>query len=130
MTTEQRTNLKFIVCFGKSLSEALCMLQQVYQEPTLSHSTVFFWHKRFKEGREDVEDDPGGGGPSTIRNKTIFDVRGMVRYEFLQQGRTINQHVKKEFLQRLLRSVSEKKARIEGKQHGCFIAIICPHTLH
>ena len=34
MTTEQRTNLKFLVHLGKSLSEALCMLQYVYKEQT------------------------------------------------------------------------------------------------
>ena len=41
MKTEQQTNLKFLVCLGKSPSEALCMLQQVYQEQTLSRLTVF-----------------------------------------------------------------------------------------
>ena len=46
------------------------MLQQVYQEQTLSHSTVFLWHKRLKERREDVEDDPKVGRPSTSRNET------------------------------------------------------------
>ena len=38
--TEQRTNLKFLVRLGKSPLEAHCMLEQVYKEPTLSHSTV------------------------------------------------------------------------------------------
>ena len=80
MTTKQRTNLKFIVGLGKSPSEALCMLQQVYQDQTLSRSTVFLWHKRFKEGREDVEDDPRGGRPSTSRNKTNVElVKRVVR---------------------------------------------------
>ena len=50
------------------------MLQQVYQKHTLSHSTVFLWHKRFKEGREDVEDDPRGGRPSTSRNETNVEL--------------------------------------------------------
>ena len=70
MTTKQRTDLKFLVRLGKYSSEALCMLQQVYQEQTLSRSTVFLWHKRFKEGRENVEDDPRCGRPFTSRNET------------------------------------------------------------
>ena len=70
MTTQQRTNLKFLDCLGKSLSEALCMLQQVYQQQTLCCSIVFLWHKRFKEGHEDVEDDPRGRRPSTSSNET------------------------------------------------------------
>ena len=51
MTTDQQTNLKFLVRLGKSPSEAPCMLQHVYKEQTLSRSTVFLWHKRLKEGR-------------------------------------------------------------------------------
>ena len=85
------------------------MLQQACQEQTLSRSTVFIWHKRFKEGREDVEDGPRGRRPSTSRNKTFFDVGGMVHNEFLPQGQTVNQHVYKETLQGLLRSVREKR---------------------
>ena len=129
MTTEQRTNLKFLVRLGKSPSKALCMLQQVYQDQTLSRSTVFLWHKRFKDGREDVEDDPRGGRPCTSRNETFFDVRGMAHYEFLPQGQTVNQHVYKEILQRLLRSVREKRQGGKATQ-DCFITIMRPHTLH
>ena len=62
MATEQQKNLKFLVLrLGKCPSEALCMLPQVYNEQTSSRSTVFLWHKRFKEGRGDVEDDPRCG---------------------------------------------------------------------
>ena len=39
----------------------------------------------------------------------FFDVHGIVHAEFLLQGQTINQHVCKNFLQRLLRSVREKR---------------------
>ena len=77
-----------------------------------------------------MEDDPRGGRPSTSRNETFFDIRGMVHYEFLPQGQTVNQHGYKEILQRLLRSV-RKKGEICGKAtYGCFITIMRPHTLH
>ena len=69
MTTEP-----FLVCSGKSPLEALCMFEQVYKEQTLSHSTVSLWHKRFKEGCEDVADDPGCGRPSTSRNETNVEL--------------------------------------------------------
>ena len=39
----------------------------------------------------------------------FFDARGIVHMEFLPQGQTVNQHVYKEILRRLLRSVSEKR---------------------
>ena len=70
MTTEQQTNLKFLVHLGKSPSDALCILQQVYKEQTLFCSTVFLRHKRFNEGCENVENDPKCGRTSTSRNKS------------------------------------------------------------
>ena len=108
MTTEQQSNLKFLVRLGKSPSEAFCMLQQVYQADFVSFNS-FLWHKRFNEGREDVENDPKGGRFSTSRNETFFDVRGMVHYGFFPQGQIVNQHVYKKILQRLLCSVREKR---------------------
>ena len=39
----------------------------------------------------------------------FFDVHGIVHAEFLPLGQTINQHVYKNILQRLTRSVIEKK---------------------
>ena len=39
----------------------------------------------------------------------FFDVRGMVHFKFLPQGQTINQHVHKEILQRLLCAIREKR---------------------
>ena len=58
---------------------------------------------------------PGVEGLPPVEMKHFFDVRGMVRYEFLPQGQTVNQHVYKKILQRLLRSGREKGE--VGKQH-------------
>ena len=50
----------------------------------------------------------------------FFDVHGIVHAEFLPQGQTINQHVYKNILRRLMRSLREK--RNCGKRgHGCFM---------
>jgi len=79
-SAEQRTNLKFLVKLGKTPSEALELLQQVYGDETMSRSHVFEWHKRFKEGRQDVEDDPRSGRPSTSRtDANVERVRQAVR---------------------------------------------------
>lgn len=64
---EQRINLKFLVRLGKTPSQALEMLQQAYGGNTMSRTRVFEWHKRFKDGREDVEDDSRSGRPLTSR---------------------------------------------------------------
>ena len=42
----------------------------------------------------------------------FLDVRGIVHMEFLPQGQTINQHVYKEILRRLLYSVREKRREL------------------
>ena len=67
MNLEQRTNLKFLVRLGKTPSECLELLQQVYGNNAMSRTRVFEWHKRFKEGREEVEDNQRSGRPSTSR---------------------------------------------------------------
>ena len=67
MSIEQRTNLKFLVRLGKTPTEALGLLQQVYGNEALSRCRVFEWHKKFKEGRKDVEDNPRSGRPSTSK---------------------------------------------------------------
>ena len=88
MTTEQRTNLKVLVRLGKKPAEALKLLQDVYGDVAMSRARVFEWHRRFKEGREDVEDDPRSGRPSTsateenveiARQKVLGDRRLTVR---------------------------------------------------
>jgi len=64
---EQRINIKFYVNIGKSASEMLALLTVAYGEYTMKKSSVFEWHRRFKEGREDVQDDPRSGQPKTQR---------------------------------------------------------------
>ena len=67
MSREQKSNLKFLAKLGKTSSKSFAMLQQVYGEETMSRTRAFEWHKRFKEGWEEVEDDPRSGRPSTSR---------------------------------------------------------------
>jgi len=46
----------------------------------MKKSSVFEWHRRFKEGRDDVQDDPRSGQPKTQRTDANVDiVRTLVR---------------------------------------------------
>ena len=46
----------------------------------MSRTRAFGWHKRFKEGREEIEDDPRSGRPSRSRTvDNIECVKQMVR---------------------------------------------------
>ena len=70
MTIEQRINIKFCVKLRKTAAESLKMLCDVYGDSSMSRTRVFEWHKRFVEGRKDVEDDPKSGRPCTSTTDT------------------------------------------------------------
>ena len=76
MSIKQKINLKFLVRLGKTPTETFNSLQEVCGDATMSRTRIFEWHKRFREGREDVEDDPRSGRPTTSRtNKNVERVR-------------------------------------------------------
>ena len=51
---------------------------------------------------------------------TFFDISGIVHMEFLPQGTTVNQHVCKEILRRLIVSVRTKR-RAQYENNGCLL---------
>ena len=80
MSVEQRINLKFLVRLAKTPTEDLKLLQEVYGDETMSRTCLFEWHRRFKEGREEVDDDHRSGRPSTSRtDEKVERVRQNVR---------------------------------------------------
>ena len=56
-SVDQRYTIKFCVKLEKSATETLAMIQKAYGKDALSKAQVFRWHKAFREGREDVEDE-------------------------------------------------------------------------
>ena len=53
----------------KSAKETHNLLTEVYGDQCLSHTQVFEWFKKFKEGRDYVGDDPKSGRPSTAKTQ-------------------------------------------------------------
>jgi hypothetical protein len=77
---EQRISITFCVKIGKSASEMLDLLIMTYGEYAMKKSSVFEWHKWFKEEREKVQEDPRSGQPKTQRTYANVDrVRILVR---------------------------------------------------
>lgn len=100
---EQRTNIKFLVKYGKNASETFEMLKKVYGDDCLSRSNVFIWHKRFSEGRESVDDDERPGRPRDARTpENIQKVR-----EFIAEDRNATTRMIAEAL-----GISHETARV------------------
>lgn len=64
---EQRYSIKFCVKLNKTSTETIGLLKEAYGDQSLSSAQVKRWHKSFKEGREDVEDEQRSGRPSTTQ---------------------------------------------------------------
>ena len=84
MSIKQQINLKFLIWLRKTPTETFKLLQEVYRDATISRTWIFEWHKRFKEEREDVEDDSRSGRPTTsTMNKNVECVREEVHNDCL-----------------------------------------------
>jgi len=66
---EQRLAIKFYFKAGKSATETLQMVNAAYGDQALSRPNVFQWYGRFRDGREDIEDDPRSDRPTECRNE-------------------------------------------------------------
>ncbi|GBO23081.1 hypothetical protein AVEN_56459-1 [Araneus ventricosus] len=62
---EQRVNIKFCFKLGRTATETHEMLAKVYGVNAVSKKCVYEWFKRFRDGKEDVEDEPRSGRPPT-----------------------------------------------------------------
>ena len=58
----------------------------------------------------------GCPSPKSSDVDCFFDVRGIVHTEFMPQGHTINQHIYRDVLRRLMRSVHEKRRELYEKK--------------
>jgi hypothetical protein len=59
--------MKFCAKLGKSASETLQMLTEAYGADAMKKLSVSEWHKRFKEGQEDMKDNETTGCLKTHR---------------------------------------------------------------
>jgi len=57
----QRTCIKVCFKLNKTAAETHRMLKEAFGEQSLSQVRTFEWFKRFKDGKESVEDDKHSG---------------------------------------------------------------------
>jgi hypothetical protein len=72
---EQRAAIKFFGELKKTATGTFQMLKSAYGEECSSRTSVFEWHKRFKEGRESLEYDD--------RIKTMLAAFFMLKVSFI-----------------------------------------------
>jgi len=79
---EQSCDIKYCVKLGQSAAVTYEKLQSAYGEHSLSRAEVCRWHKSFLEGREQVENEPRAGRPSTSKtDDSVERVRPLVRQD-------------------------------------------------
>jgi len=71
-STEQSICIKFCFKIGETATETYQLLQQAYGEDAMGRSQMYYWFRRFKEGRTSVESDPRSVRPSTSRNEEMI----------------------------------------------------------
>ena len=73
-TLEERYAIKFCFKLGKNAPEKYGMLQ-TFGESCMNQTSVFEWHKRFKEGRESVRDDEKCGRSKVVNRPELIGQR-------------------------------------------------------
>ena len=71
---EQWYAIKFWVKLNKSATETFASSIEAYGDATLLRTIIFKWQKVFKEGWENVEDDPRSGRPISSTNDQNVEV--------------------------------------------------------
>jgi len=80
---------QLFVNIGKSASEKLALLTVAYDEYAMKKLSVFEWHRWFKEGREDVQDDPRSGLQKTQRTDANVGRAGALMHSDRRSGVTV-----------------------------------------
>jgi hypothetical protein len=107
---------------GVSAAETLVLVQKAYGNEALNRSNFFRRYSRFREGRELVEDNEGGGLPKSIRAEVnIAALADLVKNDLRIAARMIESlNIPKTVVLRILKEDM-------GKRKMC--ARFVPHSL-
>ena len=70
---EQRANIKFCVKLEKKFAETYELMKKVYGDDCMSHTQVYTWFSRFKNGREDLNNDLRPGRPKVSNRAELVE---------------------------------------------------------
>ena len=83
-TLEEQYAIKFCFKLGKNATERYGMLQTAFRPSCMNRTSVFEWHKRFKEGRQSVRDHERRGRSKEVRTPELIGQRVRVRVIMLR----------------------------------------------
>ena len=78
-TLEQRYAIKFCFKLAKNATETYGRLQTAFGAFCMNRTSVFEWHKRFKEGRESARDYERCGRSKEVNTPELIGQRVRVR---------------------------------------------------
>ena len=84
-TLEERYSIKFCFKFGKNVTETHWRLQIAFGLSCMNRASIFEWHKRFKEGREDLREDERRGKSKKVNTPELIGQRlglGLLCWDF------------------------------------------------
>ena len=70
---EQRANIKFCVKLERKFTETYELMKKVYGDDCMSRTQVYTWFTRFKNGREDLNDDLRPGRPEVSNRAELVE---------------------------------------------------------
>ena len=70
---EQKANIKFCFKLSKKFAETYELLKKVYGDDCMSCTQVFTQFTRFKNGRDDLNDDPRPGRPEASNHAELME---------------------------------------------------------
>ena len=74
-TLEERYAIKFCFKLGKNATETYGIVQTAFQPSCMNRTSVFEWHKRFKEGTETMRDDERCGRSKEVNTPQLIGQR-------------------------------------------------------
>ena len=109
-----RTALVFCYYLKKTTAESDRILVEAYGKHAHGKTQCFEWFKKFKSGNFDVRNEDRGKPPKKFED---WDQKGVIYYELLKPGGTVNTNRYQQQMINLNRSLQEKRPDYRRRQH-------------
>ena len=122
-----RTALVFCYHLKKTAAESHRMLVEAYGEHALGKTQCFEWFKKFKRGNFYVRNEDRG---KPLKKFEDWDQKGVIYYELLKPGETVNTNRYQQQMIDLNRALQEKPPDYRRRQHKVFSWEILAHAAY